>query len=146
MSYRGCRYSADSFCYVCGEFFAKKAKKHCLSKCIRATEAYHAYFTMPVGDQDKRWAPHVIRECCRRTLEGWLRGKKEPCALLFLVSGVNLPITTLPLSAWWTHQNGEMGKTPFVFNTLTSRPPLQRCRITPATYLYQIHLQKLSKW
>ena len=77
MSFRGCRYSVDLLCYVCGNFFAKKAKKHCLSKCIRATEAYHAYFGMPVGDQDKRWAPHVICEFCRRTVEGWRRGEKR---------------------------------------------------------------------
>ena len=32
---------------------------------------------MSVGDQDKRWAPHFIREYCRRTLEGWLRGGKR---------------------------------------------------------------------
>ena len=77
MSFRGCRYSADIFCYVCDEIFAKKAKKQCLSKCIRATKAYHAYFGMPVGDQDKRWAPHVICEYCHRTLEGCLRGEKR---------------------------------------------------------------------
>ena len=77
MSGRGCKYSADSFCYVCGEFFAKRAKKHCLESSIRAKEAYHAYFDMPVGDQDKRWAPHVICEYCRRTLEGWFRGEKR---------------------------------------------------------------------
>ena len=62
---------------MCGEFFAKKATKHCSSKRIRATEGYHAYFGMPVGDQDKRWAPHVICEYCRRTLKCWLRGEKR---------------------------------------------------------------------
>ena len=77
MTARGCKYSADSFCYVCGRFFAKRAKKHCLSNCICAAEAYLHYFGMPVGDQDKRWAPHVICDYCRRTLEGWLRGEKR---------------------------------------------------------------------
>ena len=32
---------------------------------------------MPVGDQDKRRAPHVMCEYCRRTLEGWFRGEKR---------------------------------------------------------------------
>ena len=77
MTTRGCKYSADSFCYVCSEFFAKRAKKHCLSNCIRAAEAYLHYFGMPVGNQDKRWAPHVICDYCRQTLEGWLRGEKR---------------------------------------------------------------------
>ena len=107
----------------------------------------HAYFGVLVGDQDKRWAPHVICKYCRRTLEGWLRGEKEPCVSLSLVSGVNLPITTATaISAWWTHQNGEKGKTPLLLNIPTSLPSLHRCRITPATYLCQIHQQKLSKW
>ena len=76
MTARGCKYSDDSFCYVCDEFFAKRAKKHCLSNCIRAAEAYLHYFRMPVGDQDKRLAPHVICDYCRRTLEAGLRSRK----------------------------------------------------------------------
>ena len=52
-----------------------------MRKCIRAIEAYHAYFGMPVGDQDKRWAPRVICKYCRRTLEDWLRGKKRAIAI-----------------------------------------------------------------
>ena len=72
-----CKYSADSFCYVCGECFPEKAKKHALDASIRAKEAYLEYFGMPVGDQDKRWAPHVICEYYHRTLEGWLRGEKR---------------------------------------------------------------------
>ena len=41
---------------------------------------------MPVGDQDKRWAPHVICDYCRRTLEGWLRGEKG--AMRFAISRI----------------------------------------------------------
>ena len=65
------------FCNVCGEFFAKRAKKHCLSNFICAAEAYLHYFGMSVGDQNKRWAPHVICDYCRRTLECRLRGEKR---------------------------------------------------------------------
>ena len=39
---------------------------------------------MPVGDQDKRWAPHVTCDYCRHTLEGWLRGEKR--AMRFAIS------------------------------------------------------------
>ena len=56
--------------------FLQREQKHCLSNCIRG-EAYLAYFGMPVGDQDKRWTPHVICDYCRCTLEGWLRGEKR---------------------------------------------------------------------
>ncbi|KAL7875155.1 hypothetical protein SRHO_G00061250 [Serrasalmus rhombeus] len=40
-------------------------------------EAYKAYFGMPVGDQDKPWAPHFTCEHCKKTLEGWYRGEKR---------------------------------------------------------------------
>ena len=40
MAAHSCKYSADVFCYLCSEFFAKRAKKHCLNNCIRAGEAY----------------------------------------------------------------------------------------------------------
>ena len=86
MSSRCCKYSAGFFCYVCGEFFAKKAKKHRLESCIRAKEAYHAYFGMPVGDQDKRWTLHVMSKYCRLTLEGWFRGEKR--AMRFAISRI----------------------------------------------------------
>ena len=35
------------------------------------------YFGMPVGDQDKPWAPHYCCEYCKKTLEGWFRGEKR---------------------------------------------------------------------
>ena len=120
MSARGCKYSADSFCYVCGEIFPKRSKKHCLSNCIRAAEAYLYYFEMPVGDQDKRWAPHVICDYCRRTLEGWLRGEKRAMRLLFPVSGVTLQIIILIVtSAWWIQQNEEREKMHLQLSILT---------------------------
>ena len=39
--------------------------------------AYRLYFRMPIGDQDKTWAPHVICGSCQVTLEGWLRGSRK---------------------------------------------------------------------
>ncbi|XP_051563221.1 uncharacterized protein LOC127446368 [Myxocyprinus asiaticus] len=38
-------------------------------------EAYKAYFGMPVGDQDKSWAPHFNCEHCKKKL--WMDGGKE---------------------------------------------------------------------
>ena len=32
---------------------------------------------MPIGDQDKSWAPHFCCGSCRSTLEGWLRGCRK---------------------------------------------------------------------
>ena len=42
---------------------------------MKLVTAYSAYFSMPIGDQDKAWSPYT---CCRSsqlTLERWLRGK-----------------------------------------------------------------------
>ncbi|XP_076362941.1 uncharacterized protein LOC143253262 [Tachypleus tridentatus] len=40
-------------------------------------EAYKSYFGMPVGDQDKPWAPQFTCEHWKKTLEGWYRGEKR---------------------------------------------------------------------
>ncbi|XP_033209928.1 uncharacterized protein LOC117168404 [Belonocnema kinseyi] len=77
MASRGCKYPADAFFYVCGYFIKTKAKKYSLETCFKMCEAYNAYFGMPVGDQDKSWAPHFACENCKRTLEGWYRGEKR---------------------------------------------------------------------
>ena len=77
MASRGCKYLADEFCYVCGEFIRKRAKKHSLTTSAKMNAAYKAYFGMPVGDQDRSWAPHFSCDCCKRTLEGWFRGEKR---------------------------------------------------------------------
>ena len=56
-----------------------------MKNCIGAGKAYLAYFGIPVGDQDKRCAPHVICDYCRRTLEGWLR---EKTAIRFAIARI----------------------------------------------------------
>ncbi|XP_061433007.1 uncharacterized protein LOC133358637 [Lethenteron reissneri] len=49
-------------------------------------EAYKEYFGMPVGDQDKPWAPNFSCEQCKNTLEGWYRGEKK--AMKFAISRI----------------------------------------------------------
>lgn len=44
---------------------------------IKICEAYKAYFGVPVGDQDKPWAPHFTCEHYKKILEGWYRGEKR---------------------------------------------------------------------
>jgi len=39
-----------------------RARKYSVKACRKMCEAYKAYFGMPVGDQDKFWAPHFICE------------------------------------------------------------------------------------
>ena len=53
---RKCKNSPDSYCYICGSFTLKRCRRH-LSPHVM--ELYELYFGCKVGDQDKRWAPHV---------------------------------------------------------------------------------------
>ncbi|XP_061433243.1 uncharacterized protein LOC133358811 [Lethenteron reissneri] len=70
MASRGCKHPADAFCYVCGQLIKTRAKKYSVEASAKMCEAYKAYFGMPVGDQDKLWAPHFTCEQCKNTLEG----------------------------------------------------------------------------
>lgn len=71
-SRRSCVTRADSFCYVCGSYIMKHKVKT-ISSLVKL--AYHQYFGMKVGDQDKTWAPHVICISCNCNLTQWLKGK-----------------------------------------------------------------------
>ncbi len=70
MASRGCNHSPDAFCYICAQFIKTRAKKFSVTASGKIYEAYKAYFAVPVGDQDKIWAPHFACEHCKRTLEG----------------------------------------------------------------------------
>ena len=70
MESRGCLHPEDAFCYVCGQFIKTRVRKYSVKACHKMCKAYKAYFGMPVGDQDKSWAPHFTCEYCKKTLEG----------------------------------------------------------------------------
>lgn len=76
-SSRVCKMSPNSFCYICGFYLGTKTVKHDIAIGTKLCDAYLAYFGMPIGDQDKSWAPHVCCGSCRSTLEGWLRGSRK---------------------------------------------------------------------
>ncbi|XP_076365832.1 uncharacterized protein LOC143254555 [Tachypleus tridentatus] len=65
------------YSFVCGQFIKTRAKTYSVTASAKMYEAYKAYFGMPVGDQDKPWAPHFTSEHCKKTLEGWYRGEKR---------------------------------------------------------------------
>ena len=74
---RGFNHDSDCFCYVSGVFVSTKEVKHRITVANNFCTTYNAYFGMPVGDQDKKWAPHVVCGCCRSTLEAWCRGESR---------------------------------------------------------------------
>ncbi|CAF4947727.1 unnamed protein product [Pieris macdunnoughi] len=74
MSSRKCKYDADAFCFICGQFIKVRDVKYELKTSHVLCEAYEAYFDCPVRNQDKPWAPHVARSYCKRR---WYRGEKR---------------------------------------------------------------------
>ncbi|XP_076352689.1 uncharacterized protein LOC143248143 [Tachypleus tridentatus] len=46
-----------------------RTKKYFVAASAKTCEAYKAYFGMPIGDQDKFWAPHFTCEHCKETLQ-----------------------------------------------------------------------------
>jgi len=71
---RSCRNKPDVFCYICGEYTIAPNRKS-VTSFIRL--AYHAYFGIKLGDQDKAWAPHIVCKACTETLRGWTNGKRS---------------------------------------------------------------------
>ena len=71
---RSCRNKPDVFCYICGEYTIAPNRKPVTSFIRRA---YHAYFGIKLGDQDKAWAPHMVCKACTETLRGWTNGKRS---------------------------------------------------------------------
>ena len=39
--------------------------------------AYHSYFGIKLGDQDKAWVPHMVSKSCTEYLCQWTKGKKS---------------------------------------------------------------------
>jgi len=71
---RKCVNNPDNFCYICGEVtFA--SRKCSITSTIK--KAHFFYFGCKVGDQDKKWAPHVCCTTCSSKLNAWVNGKES---------------------------------------------------------------------
>ena len=69
---RGCINEPDYFCYICRQF-TLMSRRRGITQLVKY--AYNAYFGMKLGDQDKKWAPHIICSTCNKNLTQWLKGK-----------------------------------------------------------------------
>lgn len=69
---RKCCNHPDIFCYICGNFTLKDQRRNIN---IFVKKMYLAYFKVPLGDQDKSWAPHKVCKTCVETLRSWSQGK-----------------------------------------------------------------------
>jgi hypothetical protein len=69
-----CKSDPDVFCYICGCFSSPK-QRTTISDFVK--KAYHAYFGVKLGDQDKSWAPHSVCRSCVENLRQWTKGKRK---------------------------------------------------------------------
>ncbi|XP_077117201.1 uncharacterized protein LOC143773722 [Ranitomeya variabilis] len=69
---RKCANIVNNFCYVCGYVtFANQRRP--ITPLVKT--AYHHYFGVKVGDQEKPWAPHICCNSCSVNLVAWLKNK-----------------------------------------------------------------------
>ena len=71
---RKCALDFNVFCYIRGRFATPK-ERWTITDFIQ--KAYHAYFGVKLGDQDKPWAPHRVCASCVSILSLWTKGKKH---------------------------------------------------------------------
>lgn len=64
----------DIFCYICGEYRLVLQRNAATSFIKRA---FIAYFSMPLGDQHKASAPHIICKTCTEYQHQWNKGKNR---------------------------------------------------------------------
>lgn len=74
---RHCLNHPDTFCYVCGSFTTKSQRRKITADLKKI---YKLYFSCPLGDQDKPWAPHIICTSCSNGLRDWLNKRKAAMA------------------------------------------------------------------
>ena len=73
-SRRTSRNKTDVVCYICGEYTIV-SNRNIVTKFIK--RAYHTYFSMRLGDQDKAWALHMLYMTCTEYLCRWTNGMKS---------------------------------------------------------------------
>ena len=70
---RKCCNDPDMFCYIYGCLTLEPQRRRITTFIKRV---YLAHFKLPLGDQDKEWAPHKVCWTCEKTLRAWSQGKK----------------------------------------------------------------------
>jgi len=69
---RNCVNNPNNFCYIC-RAVTYSTRKLPLTPMVK--KSYESYFSCKVGDQDKKWAPHVCCISCATNLREWLNNK-----------------------------------------------------------------------
>ena len=71
---RKCKNRADSFCYIC-DIYTLTRQRHNISLFVK--RAYKTYFQVPLGDQEKKWSPHIVCHNCEEMLRDRTKGKQK---------------------------------------------------------------------
>ena len=71
---RKCKNKGDSFCYICGIYTLTRQRQN-ISLFVK--RAYKAYFHVPLDDQEKKWAPHIVCHNCEEMLRKCTKGKRK---------------------------------------------------------------------
>ena len=69
-----CKSKADLFCYICVIYTLTRQRRN-ISLFVKL--AYKAYFQVPLGDQEKKWAPYIVCHNCEEMLWDWTKGKRK---------------------------------------------------------------------
>ncbi|MEL7307752.1 MAG: hypothetical protein AAGK05_07670 [Pseudomonadota bacterium] len=72
-----CYDKSNTFCYICGCYAFERQRRN-ISTFVK--RAYKAYFGLTIGDQDKRWAPHIVCQNCEENLRHWSKGIRKGLA------------------------------------------------------------------
>ena len=83
---RKCKNKADLFCYICGIYTLTRQRSN-ISLFLK--RAHKAYIQVPLGDQEKKWAPHIVRHNCEGMLRDWTKESERAYLLVYLWCGVN---------------------------------------------------------
>ena len=70
---RKCKNNPYRFCYICGNVVLLNHQAK-IPKFVK--KAYHDYFRITLGDQDKQFAPNVCCRTCVENLKDWRKSKK----------------------------------------------------------------------
>ena len=71
---RKCKNKAGSFCYIYGIYTLTRQRRN-ISLFVK--RAYKAYFQVSHGDQEKKWAFHIVCHNCKEMLRDWTKGKQK---------------------------------------------------------------------
>ena len=92
----------DFFCYVCGCYTLLHQRRNITSFVKRA---YKTYFSISLGDQDKKWSSHIVFITVRKCFTIGQKENERDCLLEFPLFGGNPEIMRLTaIFAWSTRK------------------------------------------